>query len=113
MSGLYLYKSTHTGEKTYNCSEYGKISNQSTELVQQQTIQNSQKENKCKICGKVFSKSSNLSRKFIQEGNLSSVQNVAKHLSVAHILLNIGEFLLQRNLINVQNVAKPLLVTHF
>ena len=39
--------------------------------------------------------------KFIQEGNLSSVQNVAKHLSIAHILLNISEFILERNLINV------------
>ena len=98
MPGLSLYKSTHTGERTYNCSEYGKISNHSLELVQQQTIQNSQKENKCKICGKVFSNSSDLSRKFIQEGNLSSVRNVAKHLSVADILLNISKFILERNL---------------
>ena len=110
MSGLSLYKSTHTGEKTYNCSEYGKISNQSTELVQQQTIQNSQKENKCKICGKVF-----VTHpievdigKFIQEGNLSHVQNVGKHLSFAHILLNISEFILERNLTNIQIYLQSL-----
>ena len=35
MSGLSLYKSTHTWEKTYNCSEYGKVSNQSSELIEQ------------------------------------------------------------------------------
>ena len=50
----------------------------------------------------------------IQEGNLSSVQNVAKHLSVAHILFNISEFILERNLIHVQNVATPLITPqHF
>ena len=62
ISGLPLCKSTHTGMKTYNCSEYGKNSNLSSEFIQKQTIQNPQKENKCKICGKVFSKSSNLSK---------------------------------------------------
>ena len=60
MSGFSLDKSTCTGDRTY--SEYGKVSSQFSELIQQHTIQNSQKENKCKICGKVFSKSSNLSR---------------------------------------------------
>ena len=60
MSGFSLGKSTCTGDRTY--SEYGKVSSQFSELIQQHTIQNSQKENKCKICGKVFSKSSNLSR---------------------------------------------------
>ena len=32
----------------------GKVSNQSSEFIQQQTVQNPQKENKCKICGKIF-----------------------------------------------------------
>ena len=56
-----FYKDTHIGEKTYNYSEYGKVSNQSSELIQQQTIQNPQKENKCKKCINVFTHSSNLS----------------------------------------------------
>lgn len=56
-----FYKDTHIGEKTYNCSEYGKVSNQSSELIEQQTIPNPQKENKCKECIKVFTHSSNLS----------------------------------------------------
>lgn len=37
-SGLPLHKSTHTGEKTYNCSEYGDVSNQSSELIQQAKV---------------------------------------------------------------------------
>ena len=61
MSVLSL-KSIHTRKKTYNCSEYGKASNQSSELVRQQTIQNSQKENQRKIHRKFFSTSSDLSR---------------------------------------------------
>ncbi|XP_027370680.1 zinc finger protein 383-like isoform X1 [Bos indicus x Bos taurus] len=60
MSGFSLDKSTCTEERI--CTEYGKVSNQSSELIQQQTVQNPQKENKCKICGKVFSKSCHLSR---------------------------------------------------
>ena len=42
---------------------------------------------------------------------VSNVQNVPKHLTIAHFLLNIREFTLERNLINVQNVAKPLTTT--
>ena len=52
MSGLSLYKSTHTGEKTYNCSEYSKISNHSTELVQQQTIRIHRKKTSVRYVGK-------------------------------------------------------------
>ena len=44
ISGLSLKKSIHPGEKTYNCSQYCKASNQSSELVQQWTVQNPQKE---------------------------------------------------------------------
>ena len=55
-----LDKSTCTEERT--CTEYGKVSNQSSELIQPQTVQNPQKENKCKICGKVFSKPYNLNK---------------------------------------------------
>ena len=40
--------------------------------------------------------------------NHTNVQNVAKPLSVVHVLLNISKFILGRDLINVQNVAKPL-----
>ncbi|XP_043291811.1 zinc finger protein 345-like [Cervus canadensis] len=58
-SGLSLNKSTHTGEKTYNCSEYD-VSNQSSELIQQQSIQNPQKKYKCKKCEKVFTNTLNL-----------------------------------------------------
>ena len=36
-SRLSLNKSTNTGEKTYNCSEYD-VSNQSSELIAQQSI---------------------------------------------------------------------------
>ena len=60
MSGFSLDKSTCTEEWT--CTEYGKVSNQSSELIQQQTVQNPQKENKCNICGKVFSNSCHLHR---------------------------------------------------
>ena len=60
-----FYKDNPIGEKTYNCGEYGKVSHQSSELIQQQTIQNPQKENKCKKCIKVFTHSSNLSRGWI------------------------------------------------
>ena len=60
MSGFSLDKSTCTEEWT--CTEYGKVSNQSSELIQQQTVQNPQKENKCNICGKVFSNSCHLRR---------------------------------------------------
>ena len=60
MSGFSVDKSTCTGDRTY--SEYGKVSNHCSELTQQDTVQNPQKENKCKVCEKVFSKSSNLSR---------------------------------------------------
>ena len=41
MSGFSLDKSTCTGERV--CSEYGKVSNQSSELIQQQTVQNHRK----------------------------------------------------------------------
>ena len=44
ISGLSLKKSIHSGEKTYNFSQYCKASNQSSELVQQWTVQNPQKE---------------------------------------------------------------------
>ncbi|XP_060996122.1 zinc finger protein 724-like [Dama dama] len=60
MSGFSLDKSPCTEERT--CTEYGKVSSQSSELIQPQTVQNPQKENKCKICGKVFSKPSNLNK---------------------------------------------------
>ena len=60
MSGFSFDKSTCTEERT--CTEYGKVSNQSSELFQQHTVQNPQKENKCKICGQVFSKLSNLNK---------------------------------------------------
>ncbi|KAM9757655.1 uncharacterized protein ACBT57_010398 isoform 2-T4 [Dama dama] len=60
MSDFSLDKSTCTEERT--CTEYGKVSNQSSEIFQQQTVQNPQKENKYQICGKVFSKPSNLSK---------------------------------------------------
>ncbi|XP_069407522.2 zinc finger protein 724-like [Ovis canadensis] len=56
-----LNESTHTGEKTYNC-EYGDVSNQSSNLTQQQSIQNPQKSYKCKQCEKAFTNSSSLSR---------------------------------------------------
>ncbi|XP_065775532.1 zinc finger protein 665-like [Muntiacus reevesi] len=58
-SGLSLNKSTHTGEKAYNCSEYD-VSNQSSELIQQQSIQNPQKNYKCKKCENVFTNTLNL-----------------------------------------------------
>ena len=58
-SGLSLNKSTHTGEKTYNCSEYD-VSNQASELIVQQSIQNPQKNYKCKKCAKVFTNALNL-----------------------------------------------------
>ncbi|XP_013832190.2 PREDICTED: LOW QUALITY PROTEIN: zinc finger protein 331-like [Capra hircus] len=60
MSGFSLDKSICTGERT--CSEYSKVSNHCSDLSQQDTVQNPQKENKCKIREKVFSKSSSLSR---------------------------------------------------
>uniref|UniRef100_A0AC11D1V8 Uncharacterized protein n=1 Tax=Ovis aries TaxID=9940 RepID=A0AC11D1V8_SHEEP len=60
MSDFSLDKSNCTEETT--CTEYGKVSNQSSELTQQQTVQNPQKEKKCKICGKVFSNSCHLGR---------------------------------------------------
>ena len=60
-SGLPL-KSIHSGEKSYNCSEYGKVSNESSNLIQQQRIQNSQKQYKCNKCGKVFNNTSNISK---------------------------------------------------
>ncbi|XP_042087140.1 zinc finger protein 724-like isoform X5 [Ovis aries] len=60
MSGFSLDKTTCPEERI--CSEYGQVSNQSSELIQQHTVQNPQKENQCKICGKVFSKSCHLSR---------------------------------------------------
>ncbi|KAM9757574.1 uncharacterized protein ACBT57_010353 [Dama dama] len=58
-SGLSLNKSSHTGEKTYNCSEYN-VSNQSSELTAQQSIQNPQKNCKSKKCEKVFTNALNL-----------------------------------------------------
>uniref|UniRef100_A0ABI0NWB6 Uncharacterized protein n=1 Tax=Bos taurus TaxID=9913 RepID=A0ABI0NWB6_BOVIN len=61
ISGLPLNESTHTGEKTYNC-EYGDVSNQSSNLTQQQSIQNPQTSYKCKKCEKTFTNSSSLSR---------------------------------------------------
>ena len=61
-SGLPLNKSTHTGEKTYNCTEYGDVSNQSSELIQQRSIQNPQKNCMCKKCEKVFTNVLNLRR---------------------------------------------------
>ncbi|XP_017918344.1 PREDICTED: zinc finger protein 2 homolog [Capra hircus] len=60
-SGFPLNESTHTGEKTYNC-EYGHVSNQPSNLTQQQSIQNLQKSYKCKQCEKAFTNSSSLSR---------------------------------------------------
>ncbi|XP_043756600.1 zinc finger protein 383-like [Cervus elaphus] len=60
MSGFSLDKSTCTEERT--CTEYGKVSSQSSELFPQHTVQIPQKENKCKICGEVFSKPSNLNK---------------------------------------------------
>uniref|UniRef100_A0A4W2CJX1 Uncharacterized protein n=1 Tax=Bos indicus x Bos taurus TaxID=30522 RepID=A0A4W2CJX1_BOBOX len=60
MAHFSLDKSTCSKERT--CHEYGKVSNQSSELIQQQTVQNPQKENKGNICGNVFSKASNLSK---------------------------------------------------
>ncbi|XP_027834507.2 zinc finger protein 331-like isoform X2 [Ovis aries] len=60
MSGFSLDKTTCPEDRI--CREYGQVSNQSSELIQQHTIQNPQKENQCKICGKVFSKSCHLSR---------------------------------------------------
>ena len=60
MARFSLDKSTCSEERTFR--EYGKVSNQSSELIQQQTVQNPQKENKCNICGNVFSKASNLSK---------------------------------------------------
>uniref|UniRef100_A0A4W2E4Q4 Uncharacterized protein n=1 Tax=Bos indicus x Bos taurus TaxID=30522 RepID=A0A4W2E4Q4_BOBOX len=60
MAGFSLDKSTCSEERTFR--EYGKVSNQSSELIQQQTVQNPQKENKGNICGNVFSKASNLSK---------------------------------------------------
>ncbi|XP_017918488.1 PREDICTED: putative zinc finger protein 66 [Capra hircus] len=59
--GFPLNESTHTGEKTYNC-EYGDVSNQSSNLTQQQSIQNPHKSYKCKQCEKAFTNSSSLSR---------------------------------------------------
>ena len=58
-SGLSLNKSTHSGEKTYNCSEYD-VSNKASELIEQQSIQNPQKNYKCKKCEKVFTNALNL-----------------------------------------------------
>ncbi|XP_060996136.1 zinc finger protein 726-like isoform X1 [Dama dama] len=58
-SGLSLNKTTHTGEKTYNFSEYD-VSNQSLELIQQQSIQNPQENYKCKKREKVFTNTLNL-----------------------------------------------------
>ena len=60
MSGFSVDKNTCTEEGI--CTEYGKVSNQSSELIQQHTVQNPQKENKCNICGKVFSNSCHLRR---------------------------------------------------
>ena len=67
--------------------------------------------------------------KFIQEGNNSNVQyvakpfiwesmlgrnhtnvqNVTKSLSAVHVLVNISKFILGRDLINVQHVARLLI----
>ena len=58
-SGLSLNKSTHTGEKIYNCSEYD-VSNQASELIAQQSIQNPKKNYKCNKCEKVFTNTLNL-----------------------------------------------------
>ncbi|XP_043291543.1 zinc finger protein OZF-like [Cervus canadensis] len=60
MSGFSLDKSTCTEERT--CTEYCRVSSQSSELFPQHTVQIPQKENKCKICGEVFSKPSNLNK---------------------------------------------------
>ena len=87
MSVLSL-KSIHTREKTYNCSEYGKASNQSSELVRQQTIQNSQKENQRKIHRKFFSTSSNLSwHRKIHAGKISFKCIECDKTFVCHLLL--------------------------
>ena len=59
---VFLWRRVFILERRHNCSQYCKASNQSSELVQQQTIQNPQKEYKCRIHGKDFSNSSNLSR---------------------------------------------------
>ena len=56
------YKNTDIGEKTYNCYDYGKVLNQSPQLIQQQNIQTKRKHCKCNKCGKVFSNSPNRSR---------------------------------------------------
>ncbi|XDB60336.1 hypothetical protein AB1E18_013709 [Capra hircus] len=60
-SGFPLNESTHTGEKTYNC-EYGDVSIQSSNLTQQQSIQNPQESYKCKQYEKAFTNSTSLSR---------------------------------------------------
>ena len=58
---LTLYQSVHIGENTYDCGVYGKVLNQYLKLIQQQSIQNPQKHNRCHKCGKVFAKPRNLS----------------------------------------------------
>ncbi|KAJ1072995.1 hypothetical protein K5549_015138 [Capra hircus] len=60
-SGFPLNESAHTEEKIYNC-EYGDVSNQSSNLTQQQSFQNPQKSYKCTKCEKAFTNSSSLSR---------------------------------------------------
>lgn len=140
MPGLSLYKSTHTGERTYNCSEYGKISNHSSELVQQQTIQNSQKENKCDMW-KVFSnyptcrhrkihtrrkpfKCTECSKAFISCSHLTQHQPIhtgekpykciecGKAFNHNSTLSENQQMHTSEKPINVQNVAKPLSIIY-
>nr|XP_020771952.1 zinc finger protein 93-like [Odocoileus virginianus texanus] len=56
------YKSMDIGEKSYNCYDYGKVVDQSSNLIQQQIIHTKWKHCKCNTCEKVFSNSPNLSR---------------------------------------------------
>ena len=87
-------------EKTYNCGEYGKVSNPSSELIQHQTLQNPQKENKCKKCMKAFTHSSNLSRDWIIHTDQKPFKYtiVGNVLVRVHILVTISESMLARNL---------------
>ncbi|XP_043752144.1 zinc finger protein 716-like isoform X2 [Cervus elaphus] len=108
-SGLSLNKSTHIGEKTYNCSEYD-VSNQSSELTAQQSIQNPQKNCKSKKCDKVFTNALNLRkhREIHTRWNTFKCTECDKAFNQSSKLVNISESMLSRSLINVRVVAKAL-----